>query len=87
MEFLGIATTCWQDIGIAIATLVDETILGRLVLFIVAKRFAPLARPTPTNFEDAILDAVLGPLPWVPSQGPAHLFDRRGLSCYNALYE
>ena len=64
MEFLGIPTSYWQEIGLAIAILVGAAILARLLLLLIDRVFARLARRTPTSFDDALLDAVRIPLFW-----------------------
>ena len=64
MEFLGIPTRYWQEIGSAILILVGAAILARLLLLLIDRVFARLARRTPTSFDDALLDAVRAPLFW-----------------------
>jgi MscS family membrane protein len=64
MEFLGIPTSTWQEIGLAILILAGAAILARLALLLIDRVFARLARRTPTSFDDVLLDAVRVPLFW-----------------------
>ena len=63
-EFLGIRTDYWKEIGLALLILVGAAIVARLVLLLIDRVFARLARRTPTSFDDAMLDAVRTPLFW-----------------------
>jgi small-conductance mechanosensitive channel len=64
MEFLGIPTSTWQEIGLALLILAGAAILARLALLLIDRLFKRLARRTPTSFDDALLDAVRVPLFW-----------------------
>jgi small-conductance mechanosensitive channel len=64
MEFLGIPTKYWQEIGAAIAILVGAALLAWLLLLLIDRIFVRLARRTPTSFDDALLDALRIPLFW-----------------------
>jgi small-conductance mechanosensitive channel len=64
MEFLGIPTSYWQEIGLAFAILIGAAIVARLILLLIDRVFTRLARRTPTTFDDALLDAVRIPLFW-----------------------
>jgi MscS family membrane protein len=65
MEFLGVPTAHWQEIGSAIAILVGAVILGRVVLLVIDKGFTRIAQRTRTSFDDALLNAVRTPLFWL----------------------
>jgi MscS family membrane protein len=65
MEFLGIPTTHWQEVGIALAILAGAAILARLLLLVIDKGFSQISRRTRTTLDDAILDAVRAPLFWL----------------------
>jgi small-conductance mechanosensitive channel len=64
MEFLGIPTSSWREIGLALLILAGAAILARLVLLLIDRLFRQLAQRTPTSFDDALLDAVRVPLFW-----------------------
>jgi len=64
MAFLGIPTSYWKEIGLALAILAGAAIVARLALLLIDRVFARLARRTPTSFDDALLDAVRVPLFW-----------------------
>jgi small-conductance mechanosensitive channel len=64
MELLGIPTSTWKEIGLALAILAGAAILARLALLLIDRVFARLARRTPTSFDDALLAAVRVPLFW-----------------------
>jgi small-conductance mechanosensitive channel len=65
MEILGVPTDYWKEIGVAVAILIAAAILGWLVLLVIDKVFTRLARRTRTSFDNAILDAVRGPIFWL----------------------
>lgn len=64
-EFLGIPVAYWQEIGLAVAILVGAAIIGWLIVFAIDKGFSRLAHRTRTSFDNALLDAVRGPLFWL----------------------
>jgi small-conductance mechanosensitive channel len=65
MEFLGLSSLQWQEIGVALAILVGAAVLARLLLLLIDKGFSRLARRTRTTLDDAILAAVRTPLFWL----------------------
>lgn len=65
MEFLGVPTSLWREIGIAIAILAAGVILGWLARLLIDRGFTRLSQRTPTHFDDALLDAVRTPLFWL----------------------
>jgi MscS family membrane protein len=62
MEFLGLSTDEWLEVGIAVAIVAGAAILVRLVLLVLDKRFIRLSRRTRTHFDDAILEALRIPV-------------------------
>jgi MscS family membrane protein len=62
MEFLGLSTGEWQQVGIAAAIVVGAIILARLALLVLDRGLARLSRRTRTGFDDAVLAAIRLPL-------------------------
>jgi MscS family membrane protein len=62
MEFLGLSSADWQEVGIALAILVGAAVLARLVLLAIDRWVTRFSRRTQTGLDDAILDAARVPL-------------------------
>jgi small-conductance mechanosensitive channel len=62
VEFLGLSSLEWQEVGLSVAIVVGAAILGRLVLWIFDWGSTRLIRRTRTGLDDAILDAIRLPL-------------------------
>ncbi len=62
MEFLGLSTDEWLEVGIAVAIVAGAAILARLMLLVLDKRLIRLSRRTRTYFDDAILEALRIPV-------------------------
>jgi small-conductance mechanosensitive channel len=62
VEFLGLSSPEWQEVGLSVAIVVGAAILGRLVLWIFDQSLMRLRKHTRTGLDDAILDAIRFPL-------------------------
>ena len=65
MEFVGIPTDTWQDIGLALLILAAGVLLGRLLLLILERVLKPMSQRTDNRIDNALLEALTIPLFWL----------------------
>lgn len=66
MDFLGLTTDQWIDLGLSILMVVAALVVGRWLLKLFLDRLVSrLTQRTDTGFDDAVLTAVRPPLYWV----------------------
>ena len=66
MMILGIDFDQWEDIGIALLIIILSAVIGRwLISFILDRMVRGMTRRTKSNLDDALVDAIKGPLFWL----------------------
>ena len=66
MDFLGLTTEQWTNVGISVLIIVATAIFARpLISFLLDRIIKRITNRTNTNLDDVILDAVRGPLYWM----------------------
>lgn len=65
MDILGLTTSDWRQIAIALGILLAGAIIGRLVVLVFEKVLPRLTRRTRTRFDDALVDSLRAPLFWL----------------------